>query len=794
MSAPSCLEWALKYAARGRRVFPVHAFRDGKCTCGKECSSPAKHPFEGTSGLKEATTDPDRIRAWWKKHPFANVAIATGEASDLVVLDVDPAHGGEDSIVALREDLGDLPKTFVVKTGGGGWHSYFRYPGEEVRNSAGRLGPGLDIRGDGGYVVAPPSNHASGGEYSWAEAAEEMAVFPEMLLQVLRKPPYVPPAPAAEAGPRPAVMTGAGLPYGLRGLQAECAAVTSAPPGTRNVTLNRAAFSVGQLVAGGELDDAAASSALLAAALGCGLGEAEARRTIQSGMAGGARFPRHGEYGKGGPPRPVPAAAAPLPAAAAVATAVPPAAAGPPPATPVEERKPLYTDLGNSWRFVKDHGEDLRHAGALGWLVWDGRRWKPEERDEVLERAKVTAGSFWSLVPWEAPDEERKKVMVWALSSQKANSIKNMMALAKSDPRVAAAAGDFDRDEWALNCWNGILELRTGELRRHTKADLVTKVCPVEYDPAAKAPRWEAFLARIFPEAEMREFLQRLVGYALTGSTREQVVAVLWGTGDNGKSVLTETLKEVLGDYAKTTTFDTFLVRKSQGPRDDIAALAGARLVTASEPEVGARLAEGVVKQLTGSETVAARKLYKDLFEFRPVFKPFLVCNHKPRIVGTDRGIWRRILLVPFTEVIPEAEKDKDLPKRLRGELPGILRWALEGCLWWQREGLRVPAKVQAAITEYREEEDALIGFLDDCCVQEHKATVPVADLRHQYERWCHEEGIEPVKANLFGRMLTDRGFEGDKDHASTRIRRGLRLRQDWLPKASEDDLWKGRR
>lgn len=794
MSLPPCLEWALRYAAKGRRVFPCHAWAEGKCTCGKDdCTNQAKHPVGRLvpHGRNDASCDPEVIRRWWTEAPFANVAIATGPESGLAVLDVDPRHGGEDSLVALREDAGELPRTFVVKTGGGGWHYYFKHPGTKVPSVGGKLGPGLDTRGDGGYVLAPPSNHLSGGSYLWSpDAPADMAVFPDFLLDLL-KGPAAPAAPPPVPSTRPDRMVGPGNPYGLRGLELECDHVARAPEGTRNMALNRAAFSVGQLVAGGELDQGHAYESLLAAARSSGLGDGEAKRTISSGLAGGARYPRRGEYAAP-PPRP-PAAplTEPSTAAAKASPASPPVATAeaptPAPArSPLEEKErqnPKYTELGNCWRFAEQHGESLRYTDAHGWLVWDGRRWKPEESEEVQELAKRTAASLVrSLVRDDMSDDAKKAAFFWALKSQKASVIEATKRLARSETGIAAASRLFDSDPWALNCENGTVDLGTGELREHRKKDHLTKLCPCPYDPTARAARWEAFLERVLPDGEVREFVQRLAGYALTGSTREEKITILWGKGANGKSVFVETLGRVLGDYARATPFETFCVKRPGSASEDVAELAGARLVMSSEGQQGARLNEAMVKELTGRDTVSARHLYKRRFSFRPEFKVFLRSNHRPRITGTDNGIWRRILLIPFTVQIPDEEQDKDLERRLQGELPGILRWLVEGCLWWQKEGLREPKAVRAAVANYRAEEDLLAAFLDDCCVEDLDAEVPVGELRRVYERWCEGQGEEPVTSTLFGRMLTERNFEPDKVSGGGRVRRGLRLNSAWTP------------
>jgi hypothetical protein len=286
---------ALVYAARGWAVFPLHAMRSGRCSCRRDCSHPAKHPIT-SHGLKDATIDTETIVARWGRWPWANIGVATGAVSGLVVIDVDPAHGGTESLAHLQSLMGSLPVTLTAATGGGGQHLFFTHPGDgEVRNTAGRLPgiaealPGIDLRGDGGYVVAAPSRHACGRPYTWVDPDVVPAATPGWL-----RPPTRPVAPTA--GPTRAAPVGAGSRYGLAALRREVTDVRAAQEGTRNDRLNRAAFSLGMLVAGGEVDQALVEAELLAAALAAALPEREARASIRSGLTAGARQPRRRQH------------------------------------------------------------------------------------------------------------------------------------------------------------------------------------------------------------------------------------------------------------------------------------------------------------------------------------------------------------------------------------------------------------------------------------------------------------------------------------------------------------------
>lgn len=443
------------------------------------------------------------------------------------------------------------------------------------------------------------------------------------------------------------------------------------------------------------------------------------------------------------------------------------------------------TDLGNARRLVERHGQDLRFCGSIGWLVYDGRRWGKDETGEVMRCAKETVRGIYAEAEAAENPADRKALAAHAMRSEAEPRLRAMIALAESEPGIPVRPEHLDGHGWLLNVENGTLNLCTGELGLHRREDLLTKLVPVSYDAAARAPLWEAFLARVLAgDAELIAFLQRAFGYALTADVREQVLFILYGTGSNGKTTLLEMMRDTLGDYAQPTRPETLLVKKGDAIPNDVAALRGARLVYACEPEGSKRLAEALVKQLTGGDTVTARFMRREFFSFRPTFKVFFAANHKPHVRGTDHAIWRRVRLVPFTVTIPDLEQDRMLPEKLRGERPGILRWLVQGCLAWQREGLRPPDAVRVATAEYRAEQDALGAFLAECCVAETGATVAIKELYVRYAEWCAEARETPVTKRELGALLEERGFEPDRTKAS-RLRVGLRLRRDGEPEAA---------
>ena len=339
-----------------------------------------------------------------------------------------------------------------------------------------------------------------------------------------------------------------------------------------------------------------------------------------------------------------------------------------------------------------------------------------------------------------------------------------MIDMAKWLPGVAVSVGMFDRDPMLLNCSNGTLDLRNGEIKALDPADLITKMVPVSYDPQATCPVWETFVDRIMESDLSRiEFLQRAVGYSLTGITSEQCLFVLHGPGANGKSTFMETVRELLADYAMHTTTSSLLQSKSSPIRNDLARLNGARCVSAVEIGMGKRLDEALVKQLTGGDQVTARFLYNEYFEYKPTFKLFIAANHKPDIRGVDHGIWRRIHLIPFNVTIASDEIDRDLPNKLRAELPGILAWAVRGCRQWQEQGLMVPESIAVATSEYRAEMDVIAEFLNDRCTEQADEKEPLKTLYDAYREWCDSACQDAVGKKVFGNLMKQKGYSQSK-------------------------------
>ena len=434
------------------------------------------------------------------------------------------------------------------------------------------------------------------------------------------------------------------------------------------------------------------------------------------------------------------------------------------------------TDLGNARRLVHRHGRNLRYCWLWRkWLVWDGKRWVKDDTGEVYRLAKETVSSIYQEAAAAPNDEARKELGKHATRSEAGARIKEMVDLARSD--VPVMPDELDASPDLLNTESGTIDLRTGELREHRREDLITKIAPTTYRPDAAAPTWEAFLERVLPGEDLRAFVQRAVGYSATGDTSEQCMFINHGGGANGKSTFQEAIAAALGNYAMRAPTEMLLAKRSDGVPNDVARLKGARFVSASETEEGRRLAESRIKDLTGQDTITARFMKAEWFDFAPTHKLWLSTNHKPEIRGTDAAIWRRIRLVPWAVTIPPAEQDKKLPIALRHELAGILAWVVRGCLQWRREGLQAPDEVRKATGEYRAEMDVLAGFLVECCELDTGHWEYAKDLYECYKRWCDENGERPEPQRKFGGRLGERGFQRDRGGSrGAGIWRGVRL------------------
>jgi putative DNA primase/helicase len=423
-----------------------------------------------------------------------------------------------------------------------------------------------------------------------------------------------------------------------------------------------------------------------------------------------------------------------------------------------------YTDSGNAERIALKFAGVVRYcAPQRCWYLWTGRRWEPDQIGEMLQRTKLIARELYDEAGRLESADARKTCAEWARKCESADRRKAALFLAQSEPGIPVLPAEFDTDPFALNCLNGTVDLKTGSLREHRAADLITRLAPVEYDGTARSELWQRFVDDCTGgDHEFRDFLQRATGYSLTGSVREEVLFFVHGPAASGKSSFLETLKASFGDYAKVADFESFIARRDAGQiRNDIAELAGRRFVVSIEVDEGKKLAEGLVKLLTGGDTVRARFLYQEAFEFAPSFKLWLAANHAPRVRDNDSAIWRRILRLPFEHVVPKGQRDPTVKARLKDTAlsgPAVLAWAVEGCMHWQEDGLNVPQMVEQANEQYRMDMDPLRLFFDERCGFEPDAWCSVAALRGAYEAWAKESGEHALNGRQFAERLRERG------------------------------------
>ena len=703
---------------------------------------PDKRPLT-THGFKDASRDPAQIDRWWAQHPNAMVGMPTGEPSGIWAVDVDVADGKQ-GLQTLGErgwKLDEIGKTAITRTATGGYHILYKYsPDTLVRNSAGKIGPDIDVRGEGGYLIMRGSRLADGRRYTWEN--------PPGLFPVVDAPPDVLAAALGACGlvPKPfneipKDRAGDGsTAYGLRALRDECSRLAAAVPGTRNDTLNRAAFRMAQLIAIKQLTDAAARQGLLGAALACGLAAEDDKtavlKTIESGLSAGLQKPR--------------------PASGAV---------------PANDNAAglLPTTEDGLARVLADRNADfVRHDHhAAAWFRYDGGIWRKDETGQVVYACRELCREASAAAPVGA-----QKVL------GKMATVTGIERAARSDPRLAVTAEYWDTDHYLAGAAGCAIDLHTGQLMAPDPDHRLTNAFAVAPADTADCPRWHLFLSETFGgDVELIRFVQQFLGYSLTGDVSEHALLYGIGGGGNGKSVLVNVVSWIMGDYAITIPMETLAASQFDRHPTELAMLKGARFVTASETEAGRAWAEARIKALTGGDRIRARFMRQDFFEFDPTFKLFAVGNHQPRITTADEALRRRINIVPFNN--KPAKPDPDLERQLRLEGPGILRWMIDGGLDWQANGLVRPPVVTQATAAYFDDQDLFQQWLGDECDAEPDNTHKRETATKLYGSWrdyTARAGEQPGHQNAFGERLKRSGFRSERNK-NGRFWSGIQLR-----------------
>lgn len=440
------------------------------------------------------------------------------------------------------------------------------------------------------------------------------------------------------------------------------------------------------------------------------------------------------------------------------------------------DHRPVDVHRGQAriaYRIAGRYAEKLLHVAGLGWHAWDGARFVTDDRG--IAKRSVLAELRRALAASIGDKELRADVRKCESSS----GVNGVLDLAAALEPFAAAVADLDADPYLINCANGTLDLRTLELRPHSPADRITKVCNAAFDPAAQSDLWDSFLARILPDESVRGFVQRVAGIGLLGTVREHILSIWTGVGANGKGTLDRALRHALGDYAATAEPDLFMHREGAHPTGE-ADLRGVRWVAVNESDRDRRLAEATMKRLTGGDTIRARRMRQDFFEFAPSHTATLITNHLPKVSGDDQAIWRRIRVVPFDVVIPEADRDGQLDEHLALAADAILAWAVVGYRAYRDVGLDEPASVLTATTTYQRDSDAVGRFIDECCHLSPAVKATTTQLFDAWDKWRAGDGAEPMSRKAFGMALTDKGYPVPPQSVNgKKWRTGIGLRQD---------------
>lgn len=726
------LEAALGYASLGWKVLPLK----------KESKEP-----DGSlvpNGVKDASSDETVIRQWWERNPKAGVGIATGLMSGIVVVDIDTQE--EDAISRYLPAMAEA--TPIVRTGRG-YHIYFKAPSDlpKIPNIVRVEGKPVDIKGDGGYVVAPPTRHPETmQEYEWVYSplqGYDLAECPDWLYVWLKS----------------RVGNGGGLTAeDIRRM------LGGVPEGERNVTLTRL---LGKLFRHMpvELMDVVGREVALSFASRCEppLDEKEALRVLQSIKQRELRRRKEEEIQNKSPSGRVYSVGG----------------------------IDVGTDAFNAYLFAKKlKGKKVLYTEAWGWTYWNGRQWvRDSEGAYIILVACNLLRRYYTRMAIKFRDSQFLKLRKKALGTV---AVRNLLHMARG--LCSVPVEELDKPG-LLNASNGVVDLRTGELKPHAPEWMLTKLCPTPYvepTPEQQA-QWQKFLSDITcGDERLAEYLQMVIGYGLTGEATEQKVFFVYGTGANGKSTFFEALAYALGDYAYMAPTDIIAIKEGRLDTHPtlLAQLAGRRLVVCSETEDTHVLNAARVKLLSGIDKVAARFLFRNYFTFKPTHTLFIMTNHLPIVRDLSEGIWRRIVIVPFLAVFPEDRADKQLLERLKECAPAILRWAVEGARkWYEKRRLPVIPQIEKYIREYRLESDSVVQFLRECCHRVEGEMVPFSELYNRYITWCELEREHPVSKKAFGNRLTELGFPLRRS-SHIRYRLHIRVKEPYQKPQSDKELF----
>lgn len=669
---------------------------------------------------ERATTDEAKIRVWAGEYPDCNWGVATGPDSGVLVVDIDPKNGGDANWEALVAKHGGVD-TPVVRTGSGGTHYYFKYPkGSNLGNSRGKLPPGIDIRGINGQVVAPGSIHPNGTPYSWVCGIDEVPFSP--------------------------------IPLWLLEL------ISAEEP--------KEYSTMGEDLEDGNWNNSIFHNARAMARMGVKMEFclAAIRKWVEDeGYMPDDQIEKAVESAyKDAKKKPV----------------------------DVNDRSDTY----NAEALLSTYGEDMIFVPGMGWFHWSGKVWEPDidgavakqQFIKVMKAMRDDAAAQIAAAATKGEAREAAAAVQWAIRSMSASAISNAVGLASTFSRVRRTPADIDpvTTDWLLNFQNGTVDLKTGEMRKHNKRDMITKMVPSNYRPDAEAPFWRSTMGLIFQDnAQLIDYMWKALGYSVTGSIDERCFFICWGeAGANGKSTILETVQEALGPgYSQMSDMVVITTTVDNRVSASLAKLQGARFVSMNEAEENQRLSEALIKQLTGGDTIQARHLYQAPFEYKPVFKLWIRTNDKPIVRSQNNAIWDRIKLIPFERSIPKESRlpRSEVDERLRAEREGILAWLVSGAMAWRQGQLADPKEVTAAVNGYRTDSDIVKAFIEECIEENPTAKVRASEAYQAFVAWCRDAGERYVmnRTRFTQRMLAIIGTPSTRSGGQTYLQ-GVKLNQ----------------
>ncbi len=751
--SPTVLQAAIQYAKAGFRIVPIRA--------GSKRPAILNWP-------ERASSEPSVIEQWSAENILAACGVMTGEASGLIIVDVDPRNGGDEHIERILASL-PVKAAAVTITGGGGKHYWFGHPGGWVASRTGKngLAPGIELKADGGQMVlVSPSPHPSGTNYRFDPGSPQSASELRMALStgIYPKPKDVK-AEKAEKG------TGKKKkelpPADLTAIMNGCAWMRGCRD---NVATLPEPEWYAMLSIVGRCEDPIGNALKLSEGHPGYDPEITKQKLDQSIRASGPRTCEGVRSSFGSP------SCKDCPFGRRTKFESSPITLG-------TDRKhsggfPL-TDVGNAERFASAITGRFCYVPERGkWSEYVGHHWATDHSGAAIQsefvrviraiRAEGTAGAEH------------------AFKSEEAGRISAGLRLAA--PLCSRSSEQFDGHPFLMASPSGVVDLTTGEIRDGAPDEFISRCATVPYIRGARHPEWESFLSQLTGgDTALLHYVQRCAGYSITGSMKVEAFFVLQGPGGSGKSTFINAIRSCLGDYASNTPAETFIKKdKSGGIPNDLAMLVGRRLVTTTEIEEGKHLAESLVKQVTGGDPLVARFLNKEFFEFQPQFKVWFICNKFPKVKASDTGIWRRVVVLPFRTLPSVVDEELKTRFQLPEVKQAILAWLVEGTRMWLEEGLRPPKTVQDAVTDYRREMDPLGGWVEDCVAFDGYRTAtknsePIAHVRRSYEQWCSENEEEPLHLRFFNTLLESRGCErrGERkeNQPYRKVWAGLRLK-----------------